>query len=89
MSSEPSVEQRAARARAASSKELIQVLRDREAEWQSRDAALQRVAELARHDELDAADAEEFKRLVLGVAEQLPDLRSQACMLAVPYIKGF
>eukprot|EP00965_Chrysotila_dentata_P219024 6190891-Pleurochrysis_carterae.AAC.1 len=72
----PSVAQRAADARSASPDQLVQILQTRDLEWQSRDAALQRVAELARQDEIDAA-AKYFKPLVLGVSTQLPDLRSQ------------
>jgi len=66
----------AARVRRAGPSHIGTLLRDREADWLSRDAARQRTAELARNNALDAA-SEHFRPILIGLSKQLADLRSQ------------
>eukprot|EP00965_Chrysotila_dentata_P004741 154959-Pleurochrysis_carterae.AAC.5 len=61
-------------AAAASTVELLHTLADRSAAWTERDEALKEIAELADCGEIDQ---QIVQRVLLSVAKQLPDLRSQ------------
>jgi len=56
--------------------ELADLLQSRRADWVVREMALQRLLVITRNGGIDA-DAPEFKAVVAGLVEQLPDLRSQ------------
>jgi hypothetical protein len=56
--------------------DLVDLLQSRRADWVVRDMALQRLLVIARNGGIEA-ETPDFKQIVSGLAEQVPDLRSQ------------
>ena len=56
--------------------ELAELLQSRRSDWVLRDMALQRLLVITRNGGIDA-DGTDFKHIVAGLVEQIPDLRSQ------------